>query len=93
MPVYPWLATALAGVDANLEENRKWARTETTRINNKITSLREEQDAIIQKSINGTLPDDVVKAWFDKASGKEESLKGQLALTATSTLDTPEVLK
>ena len=82
-----------AAVDANLEENRKWVRTETTRINNKITSLREEKDAIIQKSINGTLPDDVVKAWFDRTSGEEEGLKGQLALTATSTLDTPDVLK
>ena len=82
-----------AAVDANLEENRKWVRTETTRINNKITSLREEKDAIIQKSINGTLPDDVVKAWFDRTSGEEESLKGQLALTVTSTLDTPDVLK
>ena len=51
-----------ATVDANLEENRNWVRTETTKINNKITSLREEKDAIIQKSIKGILPDDVVKA-------------------------------
>lgn len=51
-----------AAVDANLEENKNWVRTETTKINNKITSLREEKDAIIQKSIKGILPDDVVKA-------------------------------
>jgi site-specific DNA recombinase len=79
-------------IDANLEANRKWVRNETSRVTNRIASLKEEKNAIVEKSIRGIIPDDMVKEWLEKASTEEEGLKCRLALVADSALETPEVL-
>jgi len=61
--------------------------------NGRVTSLKEERNAIIQKCLKGVIPDAMVKEWLDKTSLEEQALKCQLALVAESALDTPEVLK
>jgi site-specific DNA recombinase len=86
------LETLSVAIDANLEANRKWVRNETSRVSNRIASLKEEKNAIVEKSIRGIIPDDMVKEWLEKASTEEEGLKCRLALVGDSALETPEVL-
>ena len=82
-----------APIDDQMQEQRSFRSHETARIQRQLAELDAKRDGIVNKNIEGIIPDEVAKKLLAKTVDDEETLKIDLATVSAPRLENPELLK